>query len=154
MLNATSFISVESWFPILLQSSSKVCPMLSKTLMFVRVIVLFHPNIEYGRRGIFSKRENSLFWGLKWTTVKLYNLPNYFVCECSLGACNLTLYIHVVINWRLSKQYISWRYGLTVSPAQVSTYCVRVFFWCYPLTSCYFSNDRKVKINFLKMHMK
>ena len=52
--------------------------MLIKTLMFVRVIVLLFPNIEYGGRGIFSKRENSLFWGLKWTTVKLYNLPNYF----------------------------------------------------------------------------
>ena len=24
------------------------------------------------------KRENSLFWGLKWTTIKLYNLPTYF----------------------------------------------------------------------------
>ena len=32
-----------------------------------------------GERGIFSKRENSLFSGLKWTTVKLYNLPKY-VC--------------------------------------------------------------------------
>ena len=53
-------------------------PMLIKTLMFVCVVVLFYPNIEYGGRGIFSKRENSLFSGLKWTTVKLYNLPNYF----------------------------------------------------------------------------
>ena len=53
-------------------------PMLIKTLMFVRVIVLLYPNIEQGGRGIFSKRENSLFSGLKWTTVKLYSLPNYF----------------------------------------------------------------------------
>ena len=52
--------------------------MLIKTLMFVRVIVLLYPNIEQGGRGIFSKRENSLFPGLKWTTVKLYSLPNYF----------------------------------------------------------------------------
>ena len=93
MLNATSFISVWSWFPILLQSLSEVLgglcflpllflpprtpgPMLIKTLMFVRVIVLLY--IELGGQGIFSKRENSLFSGLKWTTVKLYNLPNYF----------------------------------------------------------------------------
>ena len=53
-------------------------PMLIETLMFVRVIVLLYPNIEQGGRGIFSKRENSLFSGLKWTTVKLYSLPNYF----------------------------------------------------------------------------
>ena len=51
-------------------------PMLIKTLMFVRVIVLLYPNIEQGGRGIFSKRENSLFSGLKWTPVKLYSLPN------------------------------------------------------------------------------
>ena len=33
-----------------------------------------------GGTGKFSKRENSLFSGLKWTTVQLmlYNLPNYF----------------------------------------------------------------------------
>ena len=44
--------------------------MLSKTLMFVHVIiVLLHQK---------RKRENSLFWGLKWTTIKLYNLPTYF----------------------------------------------------------------------------
>ena len=81
--------------PALLQSSSKVLgrlpflpllflpppapgPMLIKTLMFVRVIVLLYPNIEWGGQGIFSKRENSLFSPLKWTTVKLYNLSNYF----------------------------------------------------------------------------
>ena len=54
--------------------------MLSKTLMFVGVIVLLYPNIELGggAQGIFSKRENSPFGGLKGTTVKLYNLPNYF----------------------------------------------------------------------------
>ena len=44
--------------------------MLSKTLTFVHVIiVLLHQK---------RKRENSLFWGLKWTTIKLYNLPTYF----------------------------------------------------------------------------
>ena len=59
-------------------------PMLSKTLMFVPVIVLLYSNIKYaggrgGGREIFSKRERkTLFWGLKWTTVKFYNLPNYF----------------------------------------------------------------------------
>ena len=53
-------------------------PMLIKMLMFVRVNVPLYPKIEYGGRGKFRKRENSLFSGLKWTTVKLYNLPNYF----------------------------------------------------------------------------
>ena len=43
--------------------------MLSKTLMFVHVIVLLHRK---------RKRKNSLFWRLKWTTIKLYNLPTYF----------------------------------------------------------------------------
>ena len=42
------------------------------------------------------------------------------------------------------------QYRLTVSRAQVSTHWVRVFFWRYPLTSCYFSNDRRLKFNFLK----
>ena len=42
------------------------------------------------------------------------------------------------------------QYRLTVSRAQVSTHWVRVFFWRYPLTSCYFSNDRRLKFNFFK----
>ena len=46
------------------------------------------------------------------------------------------------------------QYRLTVSRAQESTHWVRVFFWSYPLTSCCFSNDRRLKFNFFKMHMK
>ena len=42
------------------------------------------------------------------------------------------------------------QYRLTVSRVQVSTLWVRVFFRSYPLTSCYFSNDRRLKFNFLK----
>ena len=43
------------------------------------------------------------------------------------------------------------QYRLTVSRAQVLTHWVRVFFWRYPLTSCYFPNDRRLKFNlFLK----
>ena len=43
------------------------------------------------------------------------------------------------------------QYRLTVSRAQVSTHWVWVFFWRYPaLTSCYFSNDRRLKFNFFK----
>ena len=45
------------------------------------------------------------------------------------------------------------QYHLTVSRAQVSTHWARVF-WSYPLTSCYFSNDRRLKFNVFKMHMK
>ena len=95
MLNATSFISVWSWFPILLQLLSEVLgglcflpllffslptpgPMLIKTLMFVRILLFcYTPTLSWGDRG-YVARENSLFSGLKWTTVKLYNLPNYF----------------------------------------------------------------------------
>ena len=40
------------------------------------------------------------------------------------------------------------QYHLTVSRAQVSTHWVRVLFWRYLLTSCYFSNDRRLKCNF------
>ena len=49
-----------------------------------------------GGRGIFSKRENFPSWRLKWTTVKLYNLPNYFylagivVRRYSEGRCGET----------------------------------------------------------------
>ena len=64
------------FLPLLFLPPPAPGPMLIKTLMFVHVIVLLYPNIEQGGRGIFSKRENSLFSGLKWTTVKLYNLPN------------------------------------------------------------------------------
>ena len=42
------------------------------------------------------------------------------------------------------------QYRLTVSRAQVSTHWVRVFFWSYPLASCYFSNDRRLKFIFFK----
>ena len=38
--------------------------MLSKTLMFVRVIVLLYPNIEWGDGDIKQKRKLS-FWGIK-----------------------------------------------------------------------------------------
>ena len=51
-------------------------PMLSKTLIFVHVIGLLYPNIELGKRGIFSKRENSLLL-LSCTT-----FPTIFVCDC------------------------------------------------------------------------
>ena len=42
------------------------------------------------------------------------------------------------------------QYRLTVSRAQLSTHWVRVFFWSYLLTSCYFSNDRRLKFIFFK----
>ena len=27
-----------------------------------------------------------------------------FVADCSVGACNMKLHIHVVVNWQMSKQ--------------------------------------------------
>ena len=71
----------------------------------------------------------------------------------SLGACNLILYIHVW--WIDSCQNsvlltsIAWPYrGLRYWPTEFEC------FWRYPLTSCYFSNDRRLKFNVFKMHMK
>ena len=40
------------------------------------------------------------------------------------------------------------QYHLTVSRAQVSTHWGQVFFWSYPLTRYWFSNDRRLKLNF------
>ena len=42
------------------------------------------------------------------------------------------------------------QYHLTVWRAQVSTHRDRVLFWSYPLTSYWFSNDRRLKFIFLK----
>ena len=42
------------------------------------------------------------------------------------------------------------QYRLIVSRAQVSTHRVKLFFWSYPVTSCYFSNDCRLKLIFLK----
>ena len=42
------------------------------------------------------------------------------------------------------------QYHLAVSRAQVSTHRDRVLFWSYPLTSYWFSNDRRLKFIFLK----
>ena len=42
------------------------------------------------------------------------------------------------------------RYHLTISRAQVSTHWVGVFFWSYPLSSCFFLKDRRLKFNFFK----
>ena len=39
---------------------------------------------------------------------------------------------------------------LTVSRAKVSTHRGQVFFWSYPLTRYWFSNDRRLKCNFFK----
>ena len=44
-------------------------------------------------------------------------------------------------------------YHLTVLPAQVSTHRGQVFRPSYPLTSYYFSNDRRLKFNFFIIHL-
>ena len=56
--------------------SPRPWPNVEQTLIFVHVIVLLYPNIEQGRRGLFSKRENSLLL-LSCTT-----FPTIFVCDC------------------------------------------------------------------------
>ena len=46
------------------------------------------------------------------------------------------------------------QYHLSESRAQVSTHRGRVFFWSYPLTRFWFSNDRRLKFNcFVLIHM-
>ena len=60
------------------------------------------------------------------------------------------LHINVVINWQLSKQGIRWPVSLDriagsgVDPSRSS------IFWSYPLTSYWFSNDRRLKFIFFK----
>ena len=73
--------------------------MLIKTLMFVRVIVLLYPNIEQGGRGIFSKRGNSLFSGLKWTTVKVVQ-PSQLLLSVieSLYSLNFNVVIKLILQ--------------------------------------------------------
>ena len=45
---------------------------------------------------------------------------------------------------------ITWLYrGLRCRPIKV-----KYFFWSYPLTRYWFSNDRRLKFNFFKIHMK
>ena len=50
-----------------------------------------------------------------------------------LGACNLILHIHVVVNQQLSKQGIADQFHMIASRAQVSTHRGCVFFLSYPL---------------------
>ena len=88
--------------------------------------------------------------------------PHVYQClishfQASLGACNLVLLvlnIHVLINWQLSKQCICW----PVSPDRIEGSAIYPLsssvFWSYPLTKCYFSNDRRLKFIFFKMRMK
>ena len=58
--------------------------------------------------------------------------------------------VHVVISWQLSKQCIH----SPVSPDRIADSGIYPLssstFWNYPLTSYYFSNDRRLKYNFLK----
>lgn len=42
------------------------------------MIVLVYFKTEWGEWRIFSKRESHHFWSLKWTTVNIYNLTNYW----------------------------------------------------------------------------
>ena len=46
------------------------------------------------------------------------------------------------------------QYHLTISRAQVSTHRGQVFIWSYPLIRYWFSNDRRLKFDFLKIRMK
>ena len=83
---------------------------------------------------------------VRTTGIPMFNL--------TLGACNLILYIHVLINWQLSKQFFCW----PVSPDRIAGSDIdplsSIVFWNNPLTCCYFSNDRRLKFILFKMHMK
>ena len=68
-----------------------------------------------------------------------------------LGACNLILYIHFFYQFTATTTVypltsIAWSYrGLRYRPIELGC-----FFWSYPVTSCYFSNDCRLKLIFLK----
>ena len=87
--------------------------------------------------------------------------PQAYQCLIShflarLGACSLILYIHVtihvVVNWQLSKQCIH----RLVSPDHIAGSGIDSLsssvFWNYPLTSYYFSNNRRLKFIFCCVH--
>ena len=46
----------------------------------------------------------------------------------SVRGCNVCLNIHVMVNWQLSKQGISWLEQMTVSPVQLPIHRGHVFF--------------------------
>ena len=59
--------------------------------VLIQVIVMwegssfFSESLSTRRLTIFSKRENYLFWRLKWANVKLYNLPTLvWDCRCAM----------------------------------------------------------------------
>ena len=67
-----------------------------------------------------------------------------------MGACSLILHIHIVANWQLSKQGIRWPVShVRIAGSGVDSFCLRVFL-SYPLTSYWFSNDRRFKFKFCK----
>ena len=57
-----------------------------------------------------------------------------------------------MINWQLSNKISADQYHLAVSRAQVSTHRDRVLFWSNPLTSYWFSNDRRFKFFFFNLY--
>ena len=69
----------------------------------------------------------------------------------SLGAGNLILYIHVLINWQLSKQCIHW----PVSPDRISASGIdllssKVFFSSYQLTQLQLFKWSQAQVQFFK----
>ena len=67
-----------------------------------------------------------------------------------MGACNLILCIHVWLIVSYQNSVSADQYRLIISRAQALTHRVRFFFWRYPLTSCYFSDDRPCPCNNLE----
>ena len=136
---------------------------LYRGLIFLPIEVTFF--LKFSTDILFDHGLNSVFWAkphslenlsildnlaisCPYTDYPTFRLsaPQAYQCSiphflASLRACNLILYIHILINWQLSKQCIRW----PVSPDRVAGSGIdllssSVFFSSYPLTSCYFSN--------------
>ena len=69
LLLFTSFFSLPPPTRPIIEQNFNVC---------VRNCSVIYPNIDWGDGEYLTKVKTLFFWGLKWTTVKLYNLPNYF----------------------------------------------------------------------------
>ena len=82
--------------------------------------------------------------------------PQSNQCEIShflpgVGGCNMKFHIHVVANWQLSKHCMCWPTSHDRSAGSgIDSSRLRVF-WSYPLTSCWFSTDRRLNSKWISL---
>ena len=116
-------------------AGSFIYPLRSRIFLKFSSDVLF----DHGLNSVFWAKPHSLenLFGNNVTVHQPPDLPSVrttgipmfnFTLLASLGACNLILYIHVLINWQLPKQWIRWPVSSDRIAAQVATHLVWVFF--------------------------